>query len=278
VQLQNSFSVPVAVDEAWRVMLDVERIAPCLPGAKIDSIEGDQFNGHVKVKLGPIALTYVGSARFVEQDAAAKRVVLEGRGRDQRGNGTAAAMITAQLHDQGQTTRVDVSTDLDVTGKPAQFGRGVMGDVSAKLIAQFADRLAAQLESGDAPAVTQSRLDLDQPIAATGSQPQASSVTSKSPSPPQAIPTDDPEDSLDVLGIIRGMVASSPVAKVVLALLAVGVLLPFIAKRRRSPAASAGVPAGGCLGGQPVSNIFILDPRRLAAEEHAIANTIANRL
>jgi carbon monoxide dehydrogenase subunit G len=150
VQLENSFTVPVPVDEAWRVLLDIERIAPCMPGAALDSVTGDDFTGRVKVKLGPINLTYQGKASFIEKDEAAHRAVIDARGKDQRGNGTAAATITAKLQGEGSTTRVDVLTDLNITGRPAQFGRGVMTDVGNKLLGQFADKLAAQLGEGDA--------------------------------------------------------------------------------------------------------------------------------
>jgi carbon monoxide dehydrogenase subunit G len=150
VQLEHSFTVPVGIDEAWRVLLDIERIAPCMPGAAIDSVDGDDFTGTVKVKLGPIGLTYKGKASFVEKDEAAHRAVIDARGRDARGNGTAAAKITANLAESGTGTQVTVVTELDITGKPAQFGRGVMVDVGNKLIGQFADCLAGQL-SGDAP-------------------------------------------------------------------------------------------------------------------------------
>ncbi len=150
MQLENSFTVPVPVDEAWRVLLDIERIAPCMPGAALDSVTGDDFTGRVKVKLGPINLTYQGKASFVEKDEAQHRAVIDARGKDQRGNGTAAATITAKLLGEGSTTRVDVLTDLNITGRPAQFGRGVMTDVGNKLLGQFADKLAAQLGEGDA--------------------------------------------------------------------------------------------------------------------------------
>jgi len=150
VQLENSFTVPVPIDEAWRVLLDIERIAPCMPGAALDSVDGDDFTGRVKVKLGPINLTYQGKASFVEKDEAAHRAVIDARGKDQRGNGTAAAVVTATLAAEGSITRVDVLTDLNITGRPAQFGRGVMTDVGNKLLGQFADKLAAQLGEGDA--------------------------------------------------------------------------------------------------------------------------------
>ena len=120
------------------------------PGAALDSVDGDDFTGRVKVKLGPINLTYQGKASFIEKDEAAHKAVIDARGKDQRGNGTAAAIVTATLAAEGAITRVDVLTDLNITGRPAQFGRGVMTDVGNKLLGQFADKLAAQLGEGDA--------------------------------------------------------------------------------------------------------------------------------
>jgi carbon monoxide dehydrogenase subunit G len=154
VQLENSFTVPVPVEEAWRVLLDIERVAPCMPGAALDSVNGDDFTGRVKVKLGPINLTYQGKASFIEKDETVHRAVIDARGKDQRGNGTAAATITAQLAPEGSITRVDVLTDLSITGRPAQFGRGVMTDVGNKLLGQFADKLAAQLGAAEPAAPT----------------------------------------------------------------------------------------------------------------------------
>ena len=152
MKLDHSFTVPVGVDDAWQVLLDIERIAPCLPGASIDSVDGDDFTGTVKVKLGPINLTYKGKASFVEKDEATHRAVIDARGKDARGNGTAAAKITATLEPAGDATAVQVRTDLNITGKPAQFGRGVMVDVGNKLLGQFAECLAGQLGSGAAQA------------------------------------------------------------------------------------------------------------------------------
>jgi carbon monoxide dehydrogenase subunit G len=150
VQLENRFTVPVPIDQAWQVLTDIEQVAPCMPGAALDSVNGDEFTGRVKVKLGPINLTYQGHASFVEKDPQAYRAVIDARGKDQRGNGTAAAVITAGLTAQGDSTVVDVLTDLNITGRPAQFGRGVMTDVGNKLLGQFADKLAAQLGAGGA--------------------------------------------------------------------------------------------------------------------------------
>jgi carbon monoxide dehydrogenase subunit G len=147
VRLENNFEVPVPVERAWEALLDIERVAPCMPGATLTNHEGDDFTGTVKVKLGPVSLTYKGKGRFVEKDEAARRVKLNASGADSRGAGTAQANVTATLVPMGDNgpTRVEVVTDLDITGKAAQFGRGLIGDVSAKLIGQFADCLAGQL-------------------------------------------------------------------------------------------------------------------------------------
>ena len=152
MELQHSFSVPVDVDRAWAVLVDIEQVAPCMPGAALDTVDGDEFTGSVKVRLGPIGLTYKGKARFVEKDEAAHRAVIDAQGKDARGNGTASATVTATLHPQDDGTRVEVNTDLAITGKPAQFGRGVMVDVGNKLIGQFADCLAGKLAKADGPA------------------------------------------------------------------------------------------------------------------------------
>lgn len=141
MDLINSFDVSVPIDQAWAVLTDVERIAPCLPGAQLQEIEGDEYRGIVKVKVGPITAQYKGKATFTELDAVAYRAVLEGTGRDTRGQGNANATITAELTPAGGGTHVVVTTDLTVTGKVAQFGRGVLADVSAKLLNQFVDNL-----------------------------------------------------------------------------------------------------------------------------------------
>jgi uncharacterized protein len=151
MKLEHTFTVPVPVERAWEVLLDLPRIAPCMPGATLTGHDGDEFTGTVKVKLGPIGLTYSGKGRFVERDEAARRVVVEASGRDTRSAGTAGATITAHLVGQGEETLVDVVTDLTVTGKPAQFGRGMISDVSGKLLGQFADCLAARLGETDTP-------------------------------------------------------------------------------------------------------------------------------
>lgn len=142
MELNNDFEVAAPIDLVWSVLTDVEHIAPCLPGAQLLEIEGDEFRGVVKIKVGPITAQYKGAASFVERDDAGYRAVLRAEGRDTRGAGNAAANITAELEATDVGTKVTVTTDLTVTGKVAQFGRGVMADVSKKLMGQFADNLS----------------------------------------------------------------------------------------------------------------------------------------
>jgi uncharacterized protein len=149
VDLTNEFRVGVPVERAWEVLTDVERIAPCMPGAQLQEIEGDEYRGIVKVKVGPITAQYKGAARFVEQDEAGHRAVLRAEGRETRGQGNANATITAQLEPDGDGTKIAVITDLTITGRVAQFGRGVLADVSTKLLGQFADCLETKLLAGD---------------------------------------------------------------------------------------------------------------------------------
>ena len=144
MDLNHQFTVAVPVEDAWRILTDVERIAPCLPGAQFQEIEGDTYRGVVKVKVGPIQAQFKGQASFIERDDAAHKVVLKGEGRDTTGKGNAAAVITAEMTAvDANNTSVTVNTDLSVTGKVAQFGRGAMADISDKLLAQFVVNLNA---------------------------------------------------------------------------------------------------------------------------------------
>src|SRR6266536_840693 len=145
MEFEHSFTIPVPPDEAWEVLLDVERVAPCMPGATVDTVDGDDLTGRVKVKVGPITMTYRGHARFVERDEAAHTVTIEASGKEARGTGTASAKVHAALHGDNGRTRVTMNTTLNVTGRPAQMGRGVLADVSGRLIEQFAANLAGQL-------------------------------------------------------------------------------------------------------------------------------------
>src|SRR5215218_5290237 len=137
MRLENAFTVPAPVERAWAALLDVERVAPCLPGAALDDGDGTEFSGTMTIKLGPVTSRYRGTVRIEEADAEARRAVLRAQGRDARGNGTAAATITTRLEPIAEGTRVRVETDLAVSGPAAQFGRGVMQDVSGKLMGEF---------------------------------------------------------------------------------------------------------------------------------------------
>ena len=141
MKIEDQFRVDVGVDEAWKVLLDVERIAPCMPGAQLQEVEGDEYRGIVKVKVGPITAQYKGTAKLAEVDEANRRIVIDASGRDTRGQGNAKASIVVTMRAEGAGTKVDVVTDLSVTGKVAQFGRGVLGDVSSKLMGQFVENL-----------------------------------------------------------------------------------------------------------------------------------------
>jgi uncharacterized protein len=145
MELTNDFTVDVPVDQAWEVLTDLERIAPCMPGAELRDIEGDDYHGVVKVKVGPITAEYRGKVTFVERDAGAHRAVLRAQGREVRGQGQANATITATLAEADASTRVSVVTDLNITGKVAQLGRGVLADVSNKLMSEFVQSLEATL-------------------------------------------------------------------------------------------------------------------------------------
>ncbi|MGO9380776.1 MAG: SRPBCC family protein [Mycobacterium sp.] len=165
MKLEHSFAINEGIDAAWDVLNDVRRIAQCMPGASVDTVDGNDVTGRCKVKLGPIGLTYKGRATFVERDVETHRIVLEGLGQD-GANGRASVTVVANLTAEGAGTRVDLETDLKLTGKPAQFGRGVMADVGDRMIGQFADALAEQLAAekqtpgGDGPGIGADAADL----------------------------------------------------------------------------------------------------------------------
>ncbi|MEV0792625.1 SRPBCC family protein [Kribbella sp. NPDC050459] len=187
MQIENSFKVPVPVDQAWGVLLDVERVAPCMPGASLDSVDGAEFTGRVKVKVGPVNLTYKGRAEIRSKDEEARTAVIAGKGRDARGNGTAEATVTMHLEPDGDETRVELLTDLDITGRPAQLGRSVMTDVGDRIIAQFASALAAELAGSCTTA--------DAVQAAPSTQP-----TDKQPAPrPEVAPSRREPEAIDLL-------------------------------------------------------------------------------
>ena len=199
MKLENSFTVPVPVEQAWQVLQDVERIAPCMPGATLDTVDGDAFTGRVKVKVGPIMLTYSGKATFADKDEAAHAMRIEASGKETRGSGTAKATVQASMQADGDSTKVLLVTDLAVTGKPAQFGRGVMADVSGKLIDQFAACLAEEVRSGsggETPAPAETATSASAPPAASEA-PAVSSVgaTPAAPAAPPLPPAGAPQQA-----------------------------------------------------------------------------------
>lgn len=201
MELTHQFTVPTGVDETWAHFEDIASVAECFPGAQVTSADGDSFTGTVKVKLGPIALVYNGTGTFVEKDETAKRFVVDAKGKDKRGNGTAGAHVTVSMADAAGSTDVSVHTDLAITGKPAQFGRGVMQDVSDKLLGQFVDCLEQRLGGGEpepaaaaAPATTPAAAPADVPPAAEQQPPSAPRPVP----PPRAQQPAAPAEALDL--------------------------------------------------------------------------------
>lgn len=217
MDLTHRFSVPTSVDETWAVFQDIASVAECFPGATVTSAEGDTFAGSVKVKLGPIALVYNGSGTFVEKDETAHRFVVDAKGKDKRGNGTAGAKVTLTMAPAGTGTDVEVVTDLSITGKPAQFGRGVMQDVSDKLLGQFVDCLEQRLASEPEP----------EPAAEPSPAPKH--LAEPPPAPPPPPPADD---SLDLGATVLPVIAKS-YWKPAAAALGVLLLLWWVVSRSR---------------------------------------------
>jgi len=230
MELEHSFTVPVPADQAWDVLIDVERVAPCMPGATLDSVDGDEIKGKIKVKLGPVSMTYAGTARFTERDRDAGVVTLEAAGKETRGAGTAAATVRSELRDLGAQTEVTVHTSLNVTGRPAQFGRGVMADVSAKLIGIFAANLADMLAAGNGSAGEPAGPAPDEPAqAATSASTEAAAEVSTAAA---AVPAPR-EDSLNLLGV-AGLPVLKRIAAPAGALLAALAAVLIWRRRRRT--------------------------------------------
>jgi len=244
MNLEHEFTVPVPIDEAWKVLLDVERVAPCMPGATLLSVDGDAFTGTVKVKVGPIQVTYKGEAKFVTKDEATHSAVLEASGKEARGSGTAGATVTTRLSSEGAKTTVKVGTELNITGRPAQFGRGVMSEVAARLIDQFAGCLAEELSGNPSstgnPGNTGSSVGSSTPAepvqsststplppspgAMTEAAPAPAAPLAQEPAPPRRTP-----EAIDLLDVAGGSIAKR-LAPVVAALF---VVVLFWRRRRR---------------------------------------------
>ena len=189
MELTNAFRVSVSPADAWKVLTDAERIAPMLPGAQLQEIEGDELRGIIKVKVGPITAQYKGTASWVERDETAGRAVLKASGRDTRGQGNASATITATMVPDGEGTKVEVVTDLTITGKVAQFGRGVLADVSGKLIGQFVDTLEADLKGERSePAATEGAVSGERPADGKAGSETSDAATAETSVPASAEP------------------------------------------------------------------------------------------
>jgi carbon monoxide dehydrogenase subunit G len=187
MELQHRFNVPASIDETWEAFNDIGSIAGCFPGATLLKVEGDRFDGTVKIKLGPISMQYSGTAEFVERDVAARRIVIHAGGKDKRGQGTADATVTALLAPgAGTSTDIEVNTDLAITGKPAQFGRGMIQDVSERLLTQFVDAVSRQLSAPE-PEVEATPEAAPRPLAAA---------------PPAAAPAADAAGELNLAAVV----------------------------------------------------------------------------
>ena len=220
MDLQNSFVVPSDIDTAWKQLQDVEGLAPCMPGATLTSHDGDDFTGSVKVKLGPVSMVFAGQARFVSKDEATHTVVIEGAGKETKGTGTAKGLVTAVLVQEApDRTRVDVNTEITITGKAAQFGRGVMQDVAGRIIDQFSANLAAMMTAGGAEATAAA-------TAAEGGEP---GTTTTAPPKPAVLPHH--EDSIDLLGTAGAPVLQRAIPVAIGLVVVVGVII-WIARRK----------------------------------------------
>jgi uncharacterized protein len=230
VKLEHSFTVPADIDTVWQAVLDPDRVAPCMPGATLTEVDGDNFKGSVKVKLGPISLLYKGTGEFLSKDADARTVVIKASGKDARGNGTAAATVTVTLRAEGDSTVGSVDTDLSITGKPAQFGRGLISEVGGKILDQFATCLASKLAPEAPEPADPPKLSVVEQAVSTGKE--AGEEAAEHAPPPQkpklaAAPTPENEP-IDLLAFAGPSVLKRAVPLMVL----VAALVAFLAVRR----------------------------------------------
>lgn len=266
MKITNKFAVNIPIERAWAVLTDLEGIAPCLPGAQLTGVDGDVYQGKVKVKVGPVISEFAGTAQFVERDDVQYRGVIDAKGRDARSAGNAAALVTAQLQPDGDRTLVSVDTDLKISGKLAQFGSGMIKEVSGKLLAQFVTNIEAKLAAEETdtaapaavPAGIPAALSAGIPAAvpagtpaASAARPKPESVTTASvaavattpstaavePSPVEppatttlAVPAAEPE-ALDLLSIAGGSI-SKRLVPVVVGVVAVGAVIAWLVAQR----------------------------------------------
>ncbi len=241
MDLIHTFTVPVGIEETWQAFNDLAGIVPCFPGATLGEVNGDAFAGSVKVKLGPISLVYTGVGTFVERDQGLHRAVIEAKGKDKRGNGTASANVTATLVPDGDGTRVEVTTDLSITGKPAQFGRGVMQDVSDKLLNQFVACITDKL-SGTTPA--EEATEPPPPAAASDSHtepvgtpppggPRQEAPSAAAPRQPTSEPASEPAE-INMLKTVGPVMLKRYGPAVGVGLAVIIVVIAFVKGRKRS--------------------------------------------
>jgi len=189
MDLRHEFTVAVPIADAWRILTDLERIAPCLPGAQLTEVEGDTYRGHVGVKVGPVVAQFKGQASFIERNDATYTAALKGEGRDTGGKGNASAIITASLTSESATsTRCNVHTDLTISGKVAQFGRGALADVSDKLLAQFVDNLNKLIAAGGVGTTSGGTAAAPSPVAAPSPSVATQAPVTTAPSTPPSTP------------------------------------------------------------------------------------------
>ena len=256
MELDHSFTVPVPPEQAWDVLLDVEKVAPCMPGAQVDTVDGDDVAGRLKVKVGPVSLTYKGTATFKDRDETDRSVLVEASGKEMRGSGTASATVRAALRPENgsgpaSATLVTLHTTLNVTGRPAQFGQGVITEVGSRLIDRFADNLAQQLASGgvavaapaggaaaDGPSETAQAGEMGGTAGALAAPrtPPAHVPVQSAPEPVQPVRVQHQDESLDLLSLV-GPVILKRLAPVVGAAVAVGLVTWGVRRLRRRASA-----------------------------------------
>jgi carbon monoxide dehydrogenase subunit G len=231
VRLDHEFTVPAPPAEVWQAVTDPDSVAPCMPGATLTKVEGDNFTGTVKVKLGPISLLYKGAGEFLEKDEAARKIVIKASGKDSRGAGTAAATVTVTLTEDNGSTKGTVATDLNVTGRPAQFGRGMISEVGGKILDQFAANLAAKLTESEEPAP-----EATEPPAAEAAAPAAPTTETAEPKPKlEAVKPAEPKEAeaIDLFELAGGSVVRrlAPVLAGVAGLLTIVAIIRAIRRR-----------------------------------------------
>jgi carbon monoxide dehydrogenase subunit G len=233
MDLNHSITVNQSIAETWKILTDLERIAPCLPGAQLQEVDGEVYKGVVKIKVGPIVATFKGEAQFAERDDANFKATLKASGRDTGGKGNASATITAQLTALSETSTVcNVVTDLAITGKVAQFGRGAMADISEKLIAQFADNLNTLIDTEGATAPSTSDADAATPTASTAS----TSTGDSSGELPKVRKIEGPAAEPLNLQDVAGGAMMKRILPLLAGLAALGLFLKRILSRRRKQA------------------------------------------